>query len=306
MSYYSRWPYFSGFTEGASFSFSAQSANGLTGTVVTLTAPTCHSPQAVCNAIANTGYQFDYWSDGNTENPRVITLTSDSSIIAYFSASIPTYIHDTTVVHDTTYVNVPYAVHDTTIVHDTTLVPYAVHDTTIVHDTTYITWTDTVTNTIHDTVNYFVYDTIINTVYDTVNNTIYDTIDHYYYDTTIVHDTTVVDNYIYDTTIVTDTLWLTVHDTLYINDTVYIHDTVYITEEGIGDVEAMNAKVYSSYGQIVVEGAEGNSVTLYDVTGRVLATRRDEGTPLRFDTPASGTYMIKIGAYPARRVVVIR
>ena len=27
---------------------------------------------------------------------------------------------------------------------------------------------------------------------------------------------------------------------------------------------------------------------------------------LRFDAPASGTYMVKIGRYPARKVVVIR
>ena len=58
---------------------------------------------------------------------------------------------------------------------------------------------------------------------------------------------------IHDTTVVyqTDTLWLT--------DTVYIHDTVYITEESIGDVEAMNAKVYSSQRQVVVGGAHGDT-----------------------------------------------
>jgi hypothetical protein len=73
-------------------------------------------------------------------------------------------------------------------------------------------------------------------------------------------------------------------------------------------VEALNAKVYTSHGQIVVEGADGNQVTLYDVTGRVLAKREGVhgGTPLRFDAPASGTYLLKIGNYPARRVVVIK
>ena len=81
---------------------------------------------------------------------------------------------------------------------------------------------------------------------------------------------------------------------------------MYITEEGIADVAALNAKVYSSQGQIVVEGAEGNSVTLYDVNGRMLATKRDDYSPLRFDAPTSGTYMIKIGNYPARKVAVVR
>ncbi len=81
---------------------------------------------------------------------------------------------------------------------------------------------------------------------------------------------------------------------------------MYITEESIGDVEAMNAKVDSSQGQVVIEGAEGHPVTLYDAVGRQLATKRDEYMPVRFDVPSSGTYLVKIGAFAARRVVVIR
>lgn len=68
----------------------------------------------------------------------------------------------------------------------------------------------------------------------------------------------------------------------------------------------MNAKVYSSHGQIVVEGATGNTVMLYDVSGRMLATKHDDGTLLHFDVPSSGTYMIKIGDVPARKVAVVR
>ena len=86
----------------------------------------------------------------------------------------------------------------------------------------------------------------------------------------------------------------------------YIHDTIYITQEGVDGVETINAKVYSSHGQIVVEGAEGNLVTLYDVTGRALATKRNDNNTLRFIVPTSGTYMIKIGTHPARKVVVLR
>ena len=91
-----------------------------------------------------------------------------------------------------------------------------------------------------------------------------------------------------------------------IHDTIIIHDTIYITQEGIGGTDALNAKVYSSRGQIVVEGADGNTVTFFDLSGRVLATKQDYGTAIRFDIPASGTYMIKIGNHTARKVVVIR
>ena len=88
-----------------------------------------------------------------------------------------------------------------------------------------------------------------------------------------------------------------------IHDTIYIHDTVYV---GIDGVDAINAKIYTSRGQIVVDGAENNMVWLYDVNGRILATKQDEYSPLRFDVPATGTYLVKIGKHSARKVVVIR
>ena len=109
---------------------------------------------------------------------------------------------------------------------------------------------------------------------------------------------------LHDTTIVTDTMTLIVY--VPIHDTIIIHDTIYITQEGIDGTDALNAKVYSSRGQIVVEGADGNLVTLFDLNGRMLATKQDYNTAIRFDAPASGTYMIKIGNHTARKVVVVR
>ena len=84
----------------------------------------------------------------------------------------------------------------------------------------------------------------------------------------------------------------------------------FVTTEGIGDVDGTDAKVTVVDGQIVVEGSEKMLVMLYDATGRLIAMQRNEGvhggTPLRFDVPASGTYLIKVGNHPARKVVVIR
>lgn len=231
-------------------------------------------------------------------------------------------VHDTTIIRDTTYIDVPYAVHDTTFldVHDTTYIHLLVHDTTVVtdtvtvteyvpiHDTTYVNIPvhdttiiiDTVTLTeyvqVYDTTYITLTDTLTITQFDTIVNTIYDTITNTVYDTT--------DNYIYDTVTVTDTLWLTQYDTIMIHDTIIIQDTLVV---GVNEVETVNAKIYTRNGQIVVEGADGNRVWLYDMNGRVLAIREDVhwGTPLQFDVPSSGTYMIKIGNHPARKVVVI-
>ena len=56
----------------------------------------------------------------------------------------------------------------------------------------------------------------------------------------------------------------------------------------------------------VVEGADGRVVTLYDVNGHMLATKQDNDVLLRFEVPASGTYVIKVGHYPAKKIVVVR
>lgn len=288
------------------------------------------------SATPFSGYQFSHWSNGSTYNPYTFAVLEDKDLTAIFIAdgepwqdtvvlydttyvilhdtayiNVPvhdtTYIdvpvhdttiitdtitlteyvpvHDTTIVHDTTYVDVPYPVHDTTIVHDTAYVnvPYPVHDTTIVHDTAYVDVPYPVHDTtiVHDTtyvdVPYPVHDTTIVTMTDTIS----------------IHDTTTVFQ--------TDTLWL--HDTVYLHDTIFIHDTIIV---GVDEVDAINAKIYTSHGQIVVDGAESNTVWLYDVNGRVLATKQDEYTPLHFDVPTSGTYLVKIGNHPARKVVVIR
>ena len=104
-----------------------------------------------------------------------------------------------------------------------------------------------------------------------------------------VHDTT----YIYQI----DTLWLT--------DTVYLHDTIYITEQGIGDAESMQVKVYQREGRIVVDDPMGREAAVYDAVGRRLTVRR-RGEQLEFEVNASGVYLVKVGDLPARRLVVVR
>ena len=309
------WHCFSHFVERESeYMIGVSSSNINEGTATILLSPTCSSNEAVIMAQPNDGFFFSMWDDSITSNPRYLVLGNDLNLVAIFTSTPPApdtvQIHDTTIVIDTLWLT-QYDTIDNYI-HDTTYID--------VHDTSYITLTDTVTNTLYDTIDNYIHDTTI--VTDTLWLTQYDTIDNYIHDTTYidVHDTTyitltdtvtntlydTIDNYLHDTTIVTDTLWLTQYDTVWIYDTLVIHDTVYIGQEGVDDVETLNAKVYLSQGQIVVEGADGNMVTLYDISGRVLATRRGEYAPLRFDVPASGTYMLKIGNHPARKVVVIR
>ena len=81
---------------------------------------------------------------------------------------------------------------------------------------------------------------------------------------------------------------------------------------GVDDVNVLSANVYTVQGRIVVERGDGGplgEVRVCDMMGRSLATGgvSAEGTNrYSFDVPATGTYFVKIGDLPARRVVVIR
>ncbi len=66
--------------------------------------------------------------------------------------------------------------------------------------------------------------------------------------------------------------------------------------EGIGGIEAVNAKVYAEHGRIVVEGVEGETVCVFDIVGRQVKNS---------DLPA-GVYLVKIGTLLTHKVVVIR
>ncbi|MBQ9418244.1 MAG: T9SS type A sorting domain-containing protein [Bacteroidales bacterium] len=52
--------------------------------------------------------------------------------------------------------------------------------------------------------------------------------------------------------------------------------------------------------------AEGADVVVYDAVGRPLATRREGTDQCVFDVSASGTYLVRVGNNPARRIVVVR
>ena len=67
-------------------------------------------------------------------------------------------------------------------------------------------------------------------------------------------------------------------------------------EVGIADVYTDNVNVYVRDGRIVVDGAEGMEVSVYDMLGR----------PVPLTVPTAGVYMVRVGNLPARRVVVVR
>lgn len=90
------------------------------------------------------------------------------------------------------------------------------------------------------------------------------------------------------------------------SDTTFIAYFAADGTEEINDLDGSNAKVYSTDGRIVVENTDGNTVILYDAAGRILAIKQSSIQAITFDIPATGTYLVKVGDAPARRIVVVR
>ena len=65
---------------------------------------------------------------------------------------------------------------------------------------------------------------------------------------------------------------------------------------GIDDIATDNIKVYSRNGSIVIEGADGETVHIFDMMGRTI---HNEALP-------TGIYLVKVGDRPAHKVAVIR
>ena len=79
--------------------------------------------------------------------------------------------------------------------------------------------------------------------------------------------------------------------------------TIQCDEVGIGDVDAAGIAVYAADGRIVVRGAAGLEVRVFDAVGHEVVLSADRGeTPLL----PTGVYLVKVGTLPAKKVVVTR
>ena len=75
---------------------------------------------------------------------------------------------------------------------------------------------------------------------------------------------------------------------------------------GIDDLEAADVTVLATDNKIVVRGAEGNAVFVFDVNGRMLHKQNAAAASEEFVMNNSGVYLVKVGNAPAKRVVVMR
>ncbi|MBR3784062.1 MAG: fibronectin type III domain-containing protein [Bacteroidales bacterium] len=111
-------------------------------------------------------------------------------------------------------------------------------------------------------------------------------------------------------------------DTIMTNETSYVfgslpqtfadyNATVIITalfqqQVGIEDADIDNVNVYSANSTIYVRGAEGQSVYVFDVNGRMLNHEAKASENCDFRMENTGVYLVKVGNAAAQRVLVVR
>lgn len=82
----SGWSDFSNIQQGILTFTIKMESNDLNMGTAAATKPDCINHQSILSATPETNYQFLKWNDGNTENPRTVTITQDTSFTAEFIA----------------------------------------------------------------------------------------------------------------------------------------------------------------------------------------------------------------------------
>ena len=93
------WNLLQNYSESIPFQVTVGVNNPVMGTAEVILQPTCSSHIARIQATANPDYHFIHWSDGNTNNPRLLIVSSDTAFTAVFvsdTSNIFVYSSDTT------------------------------------------------------------------------------------------------------------------------------------------------------------------------------------------------------------------
>lgn len=80
-----QWSVFTNMQEQFVYSFSAVTSDATKGSVSVTANLSCNNSVAHIEAIPNSEYHFAQWSDGNIQNPRDLTVSSDVDITAIFA-----------------------------------------------------------------------------------------------------------------------------------------------------------------------------------------------------------------------------
>lgn len=249
-------------------------------------------------AMANYGYHFTEWSDGNTSNPRNITLTQDTAFTAFFAKNQYTLtLQSNDVAHGGVIGSGVFDYLDTISIEATAVEHYH-----------FVHWSDGNT----DNPRQFVItgdDTIVATFAIDTHHVSVESCNiafggvagggDFEYGTPATVTATAYSGYQFVRWSNGDT-----HNpyTFAVLQNTTLTAIFEAETQGIDDVAINAVNVYPLGGQIVVETELKDEIGIYDIVGHKV----DGGRKTRFDVPASGVYFVKLGDYPMRKVVVIK
>lgn len=249
-------------------------------------------------AMPNANYHFDHWSNGSTSNPDTLNLVGDSTIIAYF---LPNRYHLIVNVNDANWGSISFPNGDTADYLDTLMIIAApiehyhvaswngVSEVSASKDTTWVIMNYNRTITCN-----FAIDT--HNVTAIANNNDRGVITgngEYVYGTPCILTAIPYTGYVFkewSNGIQTNPYAFQVTEDVELT-------AIFLSEDEVG-INVINedcVDVHSSNGRIVVEGTT-EEVHVFDMVGRIV---RNEALP-------NGVYIVKIGASPARKVVVMQ
>lgn len=77
--------------------------------------------------------------------------------------------------------------------------------------------------------------------------------------------------------------------------------------QGIDDVaNTDNIRIFSKYDHILIDGLNGQDVTIYTIDGRTIASLPRASEHVAIPVTTTGVYIVRIGNHPARKVIVIK
>ena len=300
------------------FYFTVLSANEERGSAQIITYPTCSNPSATISATPYTGYRFVRWNDGNTDNPRYITATDSSYYTAHFD--IDNDINSTTcIINSFPYINDfeydatcwRYRDNNGDGVHWTWYSNYGFNNSKCLgirsaHNADDWIWSPSIATPGTYTVNWKARSG--NSNYPN-NYEVYklapQTSDLIFSE--VLSDTNYVDRHITFNVATGDTVAILFR---YLNDymSYFLIDNFSIQQGGwhnIDDIDNDGSRVYAVGNRIVVEGAEGETVNVYDMMGRQVDryTNRDAYHETSIPT---GVYIVKVGNRPAKKLIIVR
>lgn len=280
---------------------------------------------ATVTAIPEPNYHFVYWLSGGdtiTANPFTFPVEADSSLVAYFAIDSFSVTLNT-LGEGTVSGGGQYAIGSTATI---TAVPLDGY-----HFMNWTCGTDTVTDNPYtfavasDTVftAHFALDTlpIPDTVWHNVNisSNVAGACETYGSGQYMDGDTVEIGYSLLDTATVgghwqflgwNDGPTETPRSIVVTSDTsiVAIFEWAADSTQSIGDILSSDIKIYSLNGYIVVKGADGETVHIFDMMGRQIINCeiRNSRFGIHNSKMPTGIYMVKVGDRPARKVAVIR